>query len=460
MDSQATSSFLINNQECFSFLLAFLVMSKGFKFAFAEVNFPPDIDALITALQTHPKCQTIQLEILTFNDPDLRFLLEALKQALCNIEIEPNKKLVLIIRGLEKAIGSTENNPPILTNLNYARDSFPSAIPHPVVFILPDYAVTRVAQFAPDFWAWTSATFKFKTSPSLIDQALEQVFQEIDLKRFYTKTEKSENIDLLERLLQEYLDDTEASIRTRIEILNQLGQEYYSIREFNTAATYFKTALESCRNLNYQQSEEVIFLYNLGIVSYQKRDFEQARAFLLKAIAIQEKLGYQQEKASIYHLLGMICQELREYEEARKNFEQALAICIKYNDRYNQEKIYHQLGNLAFELRKYEEARKNYQQALSIDIEYGDRYSQAGTYHNLGLIDEDLEDLQEAQNNFLKALQIWVEFNDQYQLDNVSIPSLLLIYQKTQDPKLLETIAQTLNVSVDEITKKFMSDEE
>jgi hypothetical protein len=263
-------SFLENNRETFNILLSFLVMSKGFKFAFAEINFPPDIDELITALQSHEKCQDLQLVVLKLDDSGLHFLLETLKQHLLTLKLEPEKKLVLILCGLEKAIGISGNNPPILTNLNYARDGFPKFISHPILFILPDYAVTRFAKFAPDFWAWTAANLRFQTVPEVRQNLLENAFHPIDSNRTYAKVTKSENIELLTRLLQEYTEEkeeTEASQRTRIELLQQLAKEHQSVREFIIAKDYLEEALILCRELQYQAREADI-LYDLSKIFY------------------------------------------------------------------------------------------------------------------------------------------------------------------------------------------------
>jgi tetratricopeptide (TPR) repeat protein len=447
-------SFLENNREIFNILLSFLVMSKGFKFAFAEINFPPDIDELITALQSHEKCQDIQLVVLKLDDPDLHFLLETLKQHLLTLKLEPEKKLVLILRGLEKFIGTSGNNPPILTNLNYARDSFPKFIPHPILFILPDYAVTRFAKFAPDFWAWTSANFRFQTIPEVKQNLLENAFHPIDSNRTYAKVTKSENIDLLTRLLQEYTEETEASQRTRIELLQQLAKEHQSVREFIIAKDYLEEALILCRDLQYQSGEAEI-LYSLGLVNFYSRQFTDARSLFQQSLALNERLETAINKAHNYHMLGYIAQELREYEEARNNYQQALAIYVEFGDHYEQAVTYHNLGMVAQELREYEEARNHYQQALAIYIEFGDRYEQAGTYQGLGAVAEDLEEFPEAKKNFLQALSIWAEFNDQYMIKTFSIPALNRLYQATQDPSILEVMAQIFGTTVDQITTLF-----
>jgi tetratricopeptide (TPR) repeat protein len=492
-DHSQIISLLEHNQEVFKILLAFVQMSKGFKVAFAEINFPPDIDILIAALQEHPKCQAIQFVVLRFDDPELRFLLEAIKQELAKIEIQTHKKLVLIVQGLEKAIAYSGDNPPILTNLNYARDSFPVVIPHPVLFALPDYAVTRIAQFAPDFWAWTSATFKFQTPPETRDRLTSEVSNySHNPNRYFAKLEQGERIDLLERLLQEYSEDKEASSRTRLELLNQLGKAHQSIREFDKAKFYFQQAIDlSCELENKRSEAETLF--NLGDVYFDLREFKQARILLKKSLNLLTQIGerrnsasnyhmlgyvaqelreygearqnYQQalaiyiefgdrySQASTYHELGRVAQELREYGEARQNYQQALAIKIEFGDRYSQARTYHQLGNVAQELREYEEARQNYQQALAIKIEFGDRYSQARTYGQLGLLAEAENNLTEAGQNLLQALEIFVQFQDRHSVEMV-VSTLSRIYQATQDHSLLETMAKFLGVTVEEILSR------
>ena len=496
-DHSRIVSLLEHNQEVFQILLAFVRMSKGFKVAFAEINFPPDIDIVIMALQEHPKCQAIQLVVLRFDDPELRFLLEAIKQELANIEIQPDKKLVLILQGLEKAIAYSGDNPPILTNLNYARDSFPFSIPHPVLFALPDYAVTRIAQFAPDFWAWTSATFRFQTLPETRDRLTAEVSNySHNPNRSFVKPEQGERIDLLERLLQEYPEDTEASSRTRLELLNQLGKAHQSIREFDKAKFYFQQAIELSGEIDDKRSEAVA-LCNLGIVYFSQREFKQARLLFEKSLNLRTQIGDRRNLAANYHMLGCVAQELREYEEARQNYQLALAITIEFEDlhsqsvtyhqlgnvayllqeykesrqnyqlaleifielgdRYSQAKTYHQLGIVAYILRKYEEARQNYQLALAIKIEFGDLYSQATTYQGLGSIAEELEEFPEAKNNFLQALRIRHEFKDEYNIQTYSIPNLSRIYQTTQDDNLLQEISQILGITIEEVRQKLES---
>jgi len=493
-DPSEIVALLEHNQEVFQFLLAFVQMSRGLKIGFIEVNFPPDIDKVITAIAEHPKCASIQFAVLRFDDRDMRFLLEGIKAELLKISIEPDKKLVLILQGLEKAIAYSGDNPPILTNLNYARDSFPIAVPHPLLFALPDYAVTRFAQFAPDFWAWTSSTFKFQTLPETRDRLTEEVssfYHNPD--RYFAKPEQGERIDLLERLLQEYPEDTEASSRTRLELLNQLGQAHQSIREFDKAKFYFQQAIDLSREIE-DKREESSSLFNLGSVCHDTREFELAKQFLNQSLLICKQTSNKKGQAKVYHQLGIVTQALHEYDEAIDNFEQSFMIKEELQDFYSQANTYNQLGRLAQEvgdyslarenfhkalliyiqfgdlssqaivhnnlglvaqmMKQYDEAKKECERSLAISIQLGDGYSQARTYHNLGVIASSLREYVEARQNYQKSLSIWYEFKDEYSIQTFSIPSLSRLYQATQDQNLLEEISQVLGITVEEVRQK------
>jgi tetratricopeptide (TPR) repeat protein len=147
----------------------------------------------------------------------------------------------------------------------------------------------------------------------------------------------------------------------------------------------------------------------------------------------------------------MVAQELREWEQARSYYQQALEIFIEYGDRFSQASTLHQLGIVAQELREWEQARSYYRQALEILIEYGDRYGQANPLHELGRVAEGVGELSQAKSYYLQALQIWAEFNDGYSVQTFSLPSLVALYQQTQDEEIFVAVADILGVGVEEV---------
>lgn len=321
------------NAEAFQILLAFVGMAKGFKLAFAEVNFPPDVDELVAALGQHPDCQDIQFALLRLDDPDLRFLLSVLQEEVAKIQVEPGQKLVLVVRGLEQSIKTVGDYPPVLANLNYARGEYPAKVPHPLLLVLPDYAVTRFAQFAPDFWVWTSATLKFQAAPATIRLVRPRAFVSPDVNSSDPVVERPERIDLLERLREEYADDSELSRQARWEALQQLGLEYQSVRQFTKARDFFLQSLRLSQDLENLPGE-ANSLYHLGEVLTDSGQFLEARLILQKALVIFKQLEDRHMQAGTYQHLGRVAEELREYEEAQRNYQISLGIYALYGDRY------------------------------------------------------------------------------------------------------------------------------
>lgn len=232
------------NQESFDQLLTFvdIVPDNAFDLGFIQSNFAKDRDAIIQALINHPDCQDMQFEIWDFPDSDMRFLMDEILKVLPTVKVQADKKLIFMVRGVENAIGMTGEYPPMLVDFNWVRDAYPVKVRHLMLFCLPDYAITRVANFAPDFWAWNSGTFVFKTPANTRDDAISQTLDASKGISNCEVPEKQERIDLLKRLLIEYTpsngrEETEGDLKTRIRVLNDLAVDYGQLLLVNPSAT-------------------------------------------------------------------------------------------------------------------------------------------------------------------------------------------------------------------------------
>ncbi len=319
--------FLAVNQEIFAELLTFIDFAEKFTIGFVEVNFPPDVDILIEALKINPECREILFEVLNFDDENLRFLRDEIIKKLPNIEIQPNKKLVLIVRGLEKSIGVFGDYPPVLQDLNFVRDAYKRTVPHPILFILPDYAVTRLAKFAPDFWAWRSGVFRFQTPEVTKEYAIEQTLNsEKPIDRLEIP-EKQERIDLLQRLLMEYKPTgnqvTAENLPSYSNILHQLGVAYLSQRNPIKAREYLEAATGIAQNNNDSLFQAEV-LNSLGKSYYQERQFNKAITFYQESLSISQKLQNRRGEIAALLRLGNAYLELRQFEQARTLYHQCL----------------------------------------------------------------------------------------------------------------------------------------
>ena len=423
--------FIALNQDILAELLTFIDFSEKFTLGFIEINFPPHGELLIEALKTNSQCEEIQFLILKFADPNLRFLRDEIVKELPKIEKEANKKLVLIIQGLEKSIGVFGEYPLFLQDLNFVRDAYKKTVPYPILFILPDYAINRLAKFAPDFWAWCSGVFRFKplekTRKKAINQSLES---HIKIDRVEPQ-EKQKRIEILQSLLMEYKPTGEqtndGNLRRYSNILLELGTAYISQHQPKTAREYLQEALQNAEKLakealqnaeklakeplqNAEKLADVNFkhqvLNKIGDAFAEERQFERAIDHYQQGLDIARKFKNRDYEGYALFNLGNACFNLRQFLEAKEYYQQCLEIAQELNDHRKQAGTYHQLGMVAQEMGEYAQARDYYQQALDIFIEFGDRYSQASTYLQLGRVAQQMGEYAQVRDFYQQALAI------------------------------------------------------
>ena len=391
-EEENLSKFRSLNNDAIQSLLAMLDLSQGFTIAFAECNFWQDGVALVESLKeeiaSDPEWEELQLESWEFNDPDLRYLLDELIKRLETLPRQEGKKLVLVLSGLENAIGVVGEYPPFLVDLNFVRDAYARLAPHPVVFVLPDYAITRVANFAPDFWAWKSEVFKFKTSTEARDFAFDKINSDRILGN-YLKPEKQERIDLLHRLLMEASPsgsdpDSNRNAASQMNILIQLGSTYHSLSEFNQAINFYDQALSLARKLG-DRNGEASSLCNLGSTYDALGQYQQAIHFYQQSLEIFKEIGDRKGEANSLGSLGSAYRSLGQYQQAIQFLQQQLEITKEIGDRNGEANALCNLGNAYGSLGQYQQAIQFQQQSLEIFKEIGDRNGEAISLGNLGI---------------------------------------------------------------------------
>ena len=420
-EEETLSKFRSLNDDAIQSLLAMLDLSQGFTIAFAECNFWQDGVALVAALNeeiaSDPEWEELQLESWEFNDPDLRYLLDELVKRLETLPRQDGKKLVLVLSGLENAIGVVGDYPPFLVDLNFVRDAYARIVPHPVVFVLPDYAITRVANFAPDFWAWKSSVFKFQTSQEAKEFAEDKTINSDRILGSYIKPEKQERINLLHRLLTEAnpsVSDSESNRNpsTQIDILIELGNAYDSLSEFNRAVEFYNLALKLSQKIG-DQNRQANALNGLGSAYRDLGQYQQSIHFFQQSLEIAIKIGDWQGQAKNFNGLGIAHLSIKQYQQAISFYAQAIAIKKEIGDRHGEAISLSNLGNVYSSLKNYEQAIKLHQQSLEIFREFGDLYGEASSSGNLGSTYALLGDYQKAVEFYHKTLEVFQEIGDQ-----------------------------------------------
>ncbi|MEM8722355.1 MAG: tetratricopeptide repeat protein [Cyanobacteria bacterium P01_G01_bin.39] len=452
--AERTKIFWESNQQVFKQLLTFIDFADDkLNVAFAEINFAQDRDLLIKTLIEHPNCQDIQFMVLDFPDPELRFLRDEIVKALKSIEIDTDKKLILLLKGLEKSIGILDEYPDILVNLNYVRDDFRHSVSHPIIFFLPEYALTRLAKYAPDFWAWSRKIFTFKTVKSGLVTIRDSTLH-VENSESLNLPEKEARINLLQRLLSEYKFDqiekkrnlsTVANLYNELgntlfytgkyqqainchqqslkfaqkikdrheesKSLNNLGNAYRSLGEYQRAIDYHQQSL-AIKQQTGNRNGEAKSLSNLGNAYNSLGEYQRAIDYHQKSLAIKQQIGDKKGEASCLNNLGTAYSSLGEYQRAIDYYQQSLAIQQQIGDRHGQGKSLNNLGSAYYSLGEYQQAINFFQQSLAIQQQIGNRHDEAASLNNLGSAYYSLGEYQRAIDYHQKSLAIKQQIGD------------------------------------------------
>src|ERR687886_196121 len=442
------------NQESFDQLLTFvdIVPDNAFDLGFIESNFAKDRDAIIQALISHPDCQEIQFEVWDFPDPDLRFLMDEILKVLPTVKVQPHKKLILIVRGLEHSIGMTGEAPPMLVDLNWVRDAYPIKVPHPMLFCLPDYAITRVANFAPDLWAWNSGTFVFKTPANTRDDA---VFQTLYASKGITNCEvpeKQERIDLLKRFLMEYTPshgrkETEGNLKNRIRILNELGIAYRSRSEYPTAKYYLEQALDLAKDDEELRYLKANTLHELGISYANQGEVAKALAFYEQSLELQEKIDNLQGKAATLHCLAGIYANQGEVAKAIAFYEESLELKENIGNLQGKAATLHCLAIIYATQGEVAKAIAFYQESLELQEKIGNVPGKAATLHCLAIIYATQGDVAKAIAFYQQSLELKEQIGDSRgKAATFAMLGQLLADKKKDFGKALNYLQQSLDI--------------
>jgi tetratricopeptide (TPR) repeat protein len=389
--SEDRSNFLAINQQILSKLLTFVDFAAGLTIGFIEIDREQERDWIVDWLIDAPQCQDIQFLVLTYESPDLRFLLDEILKSLPQ-DLPTDKNLVLIIKGLEYSIGHTEY-PPVLQNLNFVRDAFVDAVPYPIIFCLPSYQITSFANYAPDFWAWKSGLFKFES----VEQ--EQIFvnsSPVDYTPIRRTPEPQSRIDLLLRLLVEYeADPNNVNLSTVVSILQQLGSVYRSRQEWKEAEADLIEALRIVEENPSLSIPNTNISIDLADVYREQRKYDEAEQLCHQVLNLNRDFLSHQQWAETNYILGLIYTNNPKGNIA-ENLENAIACFQSVLTIYTYEdfpqawaQTQNNLGNVYWmrirgdRAQNLEQAIEYYRLALQVRSESDFPQAWAQTQHNL-----------------------------------------------------------------------------
>jgi len=279
-------------------------------------------------------------------------------------------KRAVFVTGLENGIPYDQPNARVLAELNLGRDAFPRDVPHPLVIWLPDYAVTAVARFAPDFWAWRSGVFEFETGESERSAAFEQMNWQDQPWHALTNLGRDGRLlrqRQLESLLDDYRDlpDTPQVLRERAGILAGLGEVRAAGQDYGDAIGYYQQALPLQRQVG-DRGGEATTLNNLGRVYAALGDKRKALDFYELALPLQRQVGDRGGEATTLNNLGRVYAALGDKRKALDFFEQALPLLRQVGDRWGEVITRWNIGALFLQMGEAARAEQELQETVEL----------------------------------------------------------------------------------------------
>jgi tetratricopeptide (TPR) repeat protein len=227
---------------------------------------------------------------------------------------------------------------------------------------------------------------------------------------FYVNAQTNRLIDSLEKIARKQQDTT------LVKTYNELTWQYRTVDQ-NKAIDYANKAI--VLSMKYRFDKGLAQAYNdLGIIFYDRQNFDTAIALYNKAFEIRKKHSDFSGMAKLYNKIGVVYQKQGNFDKALENQLNALRLFEQLKDDIGISYSLNNIGIVNQNMGLYDEAIRYQLQSIAIKEKINDRYGLAGSYVNVGNIYLLQNNYPKAKEFYLKAEKITREIGDKEYLSN------------------------------------------
>ncbi|MHA1452775.1 MAG: tetratricopeptide repeat protein, partial [Promethearchaeota archaeon] len=260
-----------------------------------------------------------------------------------------------------------------------------------------------------------------------------------------------------------YFDDSRAILADledcmRIpRVLNNIGNIYYKLNDFDNALKKYNEAYEKSTNL----ADKVLVFNNIADVYLKLRNYGRAFSILVKNAEFFQESQNDYGLSLVFSKLGKLYYEqgTSYYHLAKKYTHHALA--IKKRKEFHRECIedYKLLSKIFLEEKSYRVSEDNLIQGLNLVRTLGFEQLEAFFYHNLGNLNLSEERIHEAIEYFELARESYEKFAEK-ELEGQILETIGSIYlQNLQNTsKALEYYQNSLQIYQEENFRRKQAD--
>ena len=306
-------------------LLRLVLRARGFALAFVKSNLLTEREHIVEVVSQSLKSRGRSGRCLHLRDPVIDLLEE-----ISHLKPPLTPEDVLFVLGFEKSIPPEADFAPVLAKLNMTRERFRD-LPCPIVIVLPDYALTRLARQAPDFWSWRSGVFEFEVSAEELASIMqrESPLSDRDL-RSRSPDSIREHLEVLQEILSEY--EARGGFHSeKLNLLNQIAADLVQLSDFEKARIYAEKSVEAARRAGDLAAEAEalnILAVALADLGHYEEALQLARQAVarFRSLAQKESASSQEALAASLSNLGTILGSLRQLDEALEALQEAVMI--------------------------------------------------------------------------------------------------------------------------------------
>jgi CHAT domain-containing protein/tetratricopeptide (TPR) repeat protein len=231
----------------------------------------------------------------------------------------------------------------------------------------------------------------------------EAVFREAGQLKDGTLEARRKSIEKYHEALELYRRAGDRKVEAQV--LNNIGETYYSLGETQKALEKHNEALPLRRAVGDRRGEAVT-LSNTGVVYWSLGEMQKALEKYNEALPLRQAVGDRRGEAVTLHNIGMVYRSLGEMQKALEKFGEALPLRRAAGDRMGEAITLTSIGLFYRSLGEMQKALEKYNEALPITRAVGDRMGEAITLSNIGAVYDSLGEMRKALEKYNEALPL------------------------------------------------------
>ena len=431
------------NQEALLHIASFIRLAETFRVVFVKCNQPVQCRQMAARLKEMLAGEADLVDVV------LKEPVSSLRRAaLVSLELgkyEAQAKRAIQVFGFERSIPS-KGPAPALDELNQSRENFPKSFSGPFLIWLPDYALTRLAREAPDFWGWRSGVFEFSPERKLMDFVERSIIQDEQGDRL-SLAEKIERGKALDGLIGDYreMQRGERENRAFADVLRRQGDLRYLLGEYDDARRMYEESLKISEDIGNKNGVAAA-LHQIGMISQQIGSFDEARRMYDESLKVSREVGNKGGMAATLHQMGNLAYVIGDLNGARCMYDESLKKKLVIGNKRSIAATLHQIGIMAKDAGDLDEARRLYNDSLKISRELGDKGGIAITLHQIGIMAKDAGDLDEARRLYNEGFELYQDLGDKRGMAFSLAQLALLEEQQGNVQAAIDLTSQSLSI--------------